>query len=83
MSVDLEKQCLRCDRCGFFAALLAPLVVPWHKTGSLVERVLRSVKRDPVAWARAVGYTPIHVEAQRRMNGLYNSMLDNIYLSHP
>ena len=58
------------NRRGFFAAVLAPLVVPWRPSKSLWW----PSSFWPIQWCS-------RAELQRRLNQLYNQRIDNITLS--
>lgn len=61
------------DRRRFFAALLAPLVVPWQPL-------------DCFWWGKATPWPTRWInraELQRRMNALYNQRVDYMTLSNP
>jgi len=63
------------NRRGFFAAVLAPLVVPWKaKSLSLMDQLDLIGKRLPAHRL---------ADLQASMNLHYNLMYDNITLSRP
>jgi len=70
------------NRRRFFAAILAPLVVPW-KAGqvSLIDQLDRVREALPaVPWPRRFDHARIE-RMNRRMNELHNQRIDNIVLN--
>jgi len=65
------------NRRGFFAALLAPLVVPWRPTRPLIWE--GSTVAKWAYWPRRFDHA-LNLETNRRMNELYNQRIDNITL---